>query len=202
MSNADAIILQYQPLLFSIAYKLTGSVPDSEDIVQDTFLKWLGIDQSKVLDVKAYLAKSVANQAINYLKSVKQTKEIAFSNWYEENISKRYEELDFNKFDLKNELEDAFSNFMKKLTPSERGVYLLKEVFQFSYADLTDIFEKKAENCRQLFSRAQKRLTENSPRFNVDPPSSKQLFEKFQAAYQNFDLQALVEKLKEDARGV
>ena len=157
MSQAQTILL-YQPLLYAIALRMVGSLQDAEDIVQDTFVKWLTIDQEKVDNTRAYLVRTVTNNCINHLNSFRKKKSEYFSQMKNIELLERYRDFEFPRFDLENELSEALAVIHKKLEPVEKGIYLLREVFDFEYEDLQHIFGKKKENCRQLFSRAKEKL--------------------------------------------
>ena len=154
--NPSHEIVLYQPLLHNIAYKILKCKADAEDIVQDTYVKWLHIDQDSIDNTKAYLITAVTNNCLNHLNTLRKKKEeywdhIQLSGWM-----KKIKEADFNYLDMELELKDAFKSLNHKLEPLERAIYLLKEVFDFDYPALQQIFDKKADHVRQLFSRARK----------------------------------------------
>lgn len=154
--NQSQTISLYQPMLQSIAAKMVGSMADAEDIVQDTLVKWLTIDTQKVQNTKAYLIRAVKNNCINHLERLKKTKEECLHNAGE--IIDHYREKELFKFDKEHEFSVALNILHKKLEPLEKGIFVLREMFDFEYDELQQIFNKKKENCRQLFSRAKKKL--------------------------------------------
>ena len=194
MSSTE--ISTYRPVLLSIAYKMVGSRTIAEDMVQDTFMNWLRVDQQKVLDVKAYLVRSITNTCLNYLDSLKRKKEDLFDS-----INPMLNELkitpDFSNFDLKCELTQAISQLYKKLPPAERAVFVLKEVFNFDYSELQEIIGKKADNCRQLFCRAQIKLSEKKERFSLDADKLMKTVDDFKSATLG-EFSNLIEGLKKD----
>ena len=155
MNQATAISL-YQPVLQSIAYKMVGSIQDAEDIVQDTFLKWLTIDQNRINNTKAYLIRSVTNNCINHLNSLKQKKKEYLDSV---KLPEFFEKLDLSHLDIKHELAAAIALLQKKLGPLEKAVFVLREGFDFEYEELQEIFNKKKEYCRKLVSRAKSKLS-------------------------------------------
>jgi len=165
MSSTE--IYSYRPMLYKIAYNIVGCSATAEDMVQDTFVNWFKSEKQKVIDVKAYLTRSTTNICFNYLKSIKQKKE----EWIDQ-VSNSLPSLKFNpdfaSLDIKCEITYAMAEVFKKLAPAERAVFVLKGIFNFDYSELTNILDKKAENCRQLFSRAQQRLNEEKVRFSLD----------------------------------
>jgi RNA polymerase sigma factor (sigma-70 family) len=160
--NPSQTISLYQPLLQAIALKMVGSWEDAEDIVQDTFVKWLTVDHEKVQNTKAYLIRTVTNNCINHLNSFKKKKSDYLSQLKNSEFLEKYREFEFPRFDLENELSEALAVLHKKLEPVEKGIYLLREVFDFDYEELQKIFGKKKENCRQLFVRAKEKLTQET----------------------------------------
>lgn len=161
--NQAAAIAQYQPLLQSIATRMVGCMHDAEDIVQDTFLKYLTLDTSQVQNTRAYLIKSVTNSCLNHLNSLKEKKKD-----YLESIKlpELFEKIDFSHLDLKHELGSALEVLHKKLGPIERGLFLLREGFDFEYDELQEIFNKKKDHCRQLVCRAKEKLSKESEKFS------------------------------------
>ncbi len=198
--NTTETILTYRPFLISIAYKMLGSLEDAQDIVQDTFLKWLGLDHSKIHNTKSYLAKSTVNRCINHLNSAKKIPITYMDNWLQDSFIGKFNfELDLSeKLDFNYNLEAAISQLLQKLNPSERIVYVLKEVLNFDYPAIEVIVEKKKENCRQLLSRAKKRMEEEKSRFHVDTTKMTQFYTKCVDAYKYGKVEGLIEVLKGD----
>jgi RNA polymerase sigma factor (sigma-70 family) len=160
--NTNTAIAQYQPLLQSIAQRMVGCMHDAEDIVQDTFYKYLTIDTSKIENTKAYLIRSVTNNCLNHLNSLKERKKD-----YLETIKlpEIFDKIDFSHLDVKQEVSTALAVLHKKLGPLERGLFLLREGFDFEYDELQEIFQKKKEHCRQLVCRAKDKLSKETDRF-------------------------------------
>ena len=179
----QAEVLAYRPALVSIAYRMVGCINVAEDMVQDTFLKVLKIDHKKISDIKAYLVRSVTNTCLNYLDSIKQKKEEFLEN-FNPSLPDFKISPEINYMDLKQEITEAFTQLFKKLPPAERAVFVLKELFNFDYSELTEILDQKAENCRQLFSRAHKKLAENKERFSLDTDRLTSAVEQFKQATQ------------------
>lgn len=191
MNQAQTIAL-YQPLLQTIAYNLVRCKEDAEDIVQETFMKWLSAEQNKIENTKAYLIKAVTNNCINHINSIKRKKEE-----YIENVSEAFlklKETNLSHLDLDFHLSAALNIISHKLEPLERAVYLLKEVFDFDYDTLQETLNKKKDHCRQLFSRAKKKLNEETSRINF--PSKAQLLTSFRNSCAIDNPTELVEELK------
>jgi RNA polymerase sigma-70 factor (ECF subfamily) len=193
MNQAQTIAL-YQPLLHTIAYNLVRCKEDAEDIVQETFVKWLSIDHQKIENTKAYLVRSVTNNCLNHLNSLKRKKEE-----YLDNVSEalhRIKETSLAHLDLDINLSAALNVVYSKLEPLERAVYLLKEVFDFDYEDLQETLDKKKEHCRQLFCRAKKKLNEETSKINL--PDKSKLLESFRKACDFGTASELISELKND----
>ena len=148
----------YHPLLSNIAFKMLGTLADAEDIVQDTYLKWLSIDQSKIKNTKAYLIKAVTNNCLNHLNSLKAKKEEYLEHFNLADMIDARIDLDLTKLDLGIDVASALQVVHKKLEPLERAVFILREVFDYDYEDLHLLFDKKKDNCRQIYCRAKDKL--------------------------------------------
>jgi RNA polymerase sigma-70 factor (ECF subfamily) len=194
MSQAEISI--YRPILCSIAYKIVGCSVVAEDMVQDTFLNWLKIDQKKIVNVKAYLIKSVTNACLNYLDSFKQKKEEFLENICP-SVNQMGANPDIQHLDLKHEVTLALTQLYKKLPPTERAVFVLKGIFNFDYSDLNELLGKKSENCRQLFCRAQQKLVDEKTRFAIDKERIFKLADDFKKATLG-EFSGLIESLKKD----
>jgi RNA polymerase sigma-70 factor (ECF subfamily) len=189
MNQAQTIAL-YQPMLHTIAYNLVRCKQDAEDIVQETFVKWLSIDQAKIQNTKAYLIRAVTNNSINHLNSLRKKKEQYMENMSE--MIKNFKETNLAHLDM----DAALKVVHAKLEPLERAVYLLKEVFDFDYEDLQETFDKKKEHCRQLFCRAKKKLSEETAHITL--PDTSKLLETFKNACHFGNASELVQELKKD----
>lgn len=159
LTQAQTIAL-YQPLLHHIAVKLLKCKADAEDIVQDTFLKWLTIDPNIIDNTKAYLVRAVTNNCLNHIKTLQRKKEEYFDGLQMPEFLHHFKELDFSHLDMKAEITAALHKVQAKLQPLERAVYLLREVFDIDYDVMQEVLEKKKDHCRQLFSRAKRKLAE------------------------------------------
>lgn len=157
---------------------------DAEDIVQETFIKWLSQEQEKINNTKAYLVRAVTNNCINHLQSLRQKRlQYLESFQWSELVEKIKETTDFSHLDLEAELAKALHVLQTKLQPLERAVYVLKEVFDFDYSALQEVLDKKQDHCRQLFCRAKKKLQDESESFaGVFQPRKAALLESFRRA--------------------
>ena len=166
MNHTQTITL-YQPLLHQIAYNLLRCKADAEDVVQETFARWLTIDQTKIENTKAYLMRAVTNNCLKHLETIKKTR---FINWDQVSVKDwvgKFKEIDLSHIDVEKELSAAFKVIQTKLEPLERAAYLLREVFDFDYHEIQEVLNKKAEHCRQLFSRASKKLEAEKSKIHI-----------------------------------
>jgi RNA polymerase sigma factor (sigma-70 family) len=196
--NQTQAITLYQPLLHSIAYNLLRCKADAEDIVQDTFIKWLSVDQTKIQNTKAYLIKAVTNNCLNHLESLKRKKEEYWDSIMLSQLVVKFKESDFAHIDFEKELAAAFKVIQSKLEPLERATYLLKEVFDFDYEAIQKVVNKRADHCRQLFSRAKKKLNDASPKIKAELNDASALFDSFKKACTVDNATELIGYLKKD----
>lgn len=151
---------QFRPLLFSISYRILGFVSEAEDIVQETFLKAHQIDVETMENKKAYLCKMVTNRSLDVLKSARFKREQYVGPWNPEPLLIELVEGDPSEILLQKEgLSIAYLRMMEHLTPDERAVLLLREVFEFSYKEVANFVEKSEDNCRKIFSRAKYKIS-------------------------------------------
>ncbi|MDF2193530.1 RNA polymerase sigma factor SigJ [Paraflavitalea sp. CAU 1676] len=198
MVNKDEIFREYKSLLFSIAYNMLGQVAAAEDIVQDTFVKWLEADTSQVRQTKAYLVKSVTNASINYLQSARIRRESYVGIWLPEPLH-QYDGRDAQtKFETWHTLSIGILVLLEKLSPVERAVFLLREIFSYDYAELAEVVEKSADNCRQICKRAKDSLGKDARRFAVDIKVHERILQHFMRAIEEGHVDDLVQVLKED----
>jgi RNA polymerase sigma-70 factor (ECF subfamily) len=193
-------IQTYQPLLFSIAYRMTGYASQAEDIVQDAYLRYQQADRATVQSPKAYLTTIVTNLCLNYLKSAKLEREEYMGVWLPEPILTSQPESESleETYEQQETISLAFLVLLEALTPPERAVFLLHEVFDYSFAEIAEIVEKTPENCRQLFHRAKSHIAEKRHRVSVSPANQRQLTESFVAACKSGDLATLTKMLASD----
>jgi len=171
-------------MLQRIAMRMLKSKADADDVVQDTFMKWLSQEQAKIKNTKAYLIQAVRNNCINHLNALKQKRlQYLEAIHWQDIVEKLRETTDFSNFDVEVEVSRALQVIQHRLEPLERAVYVLKEVFDFDYKALQKVLDKKQDHCRQLFCRAKKKLREETEHFNsVLQPKKAALLESFRKA--------------------
>ncbi|MFC1406536.1 MULTISPECIES: RNA polymerase sigma factor SigJ [Streptacidiphilus] len=193
----------YRPLLFSIAYGMTGSVGDAEDIVQDAFLSVTRAQQAgtEILELKAYLTTSVTRLGINYLGSARVRRESYVGEWLPEPVVVSADRPGPAEYaELADSLSMAFLVLLEALSPVERAVFLLREAFGYGYPDLAAAVGKSETNCRQIFARARKHLAAEGHEVDSPPPPARraegeELARRFFAATAGGDLDALLAML-------
>ena len=176
---------QYRPLLFSIAYRMLGSVMDAEDMIQETFLRWQQSEDSGVdiLSPKAYLSQIVTRLCIDYLRSARVQREQYVGPWLPEPlVGTMNDDAAADPADaaaLADTLSTAFLLLLERLSPRERAVFLLHEVFDYDYREVAEIVGASEANCRQIARRARQSLAAERPRFAVPPERQKNLAQRF-----------------------
>lgn len=174
---------------------------DAEDIVQDAMIKFRTAAPENIDNVKAYLAKITTRLSINYMKTARKTRESYIGPWLPEPLlgTENSAELDAERNEARLEsISIAFMTLLEKLTPGERAVFLLREVFEYDYPAIASILEKNEASCRKLLSRAKEQLASNVPRFEADSDQHLNLLEKFIEATTKGDLKGLEGLLTED----
>jgi RNA polymerase sigma factor (sigma-70 family) len=156
----------YQPMLHAIAMRLLKCKADAEDIVQETFIRWLNAEHEKIQNTKAYLIRAVTNNCINHLESLKRKKVEYLDSMHWPDFIEKIKDSDFSHVDLEQRLSKAFHLIQHKLEPLERAAFVLKEAFDVEYKEMQILLDKKQEHCRQLFCRAKKKINEEKQRLN------------------------------------
>jgi RNA polymerase sigma-70 factor, ECF subfamily len=190
---------EYRPLMFSIAYRMTGSVSDAEDIVQEAFLRITRAlrDGTKIESPKAFVATVTTRLAITHQTSARVRRESYVGAWLPEPlIVDEHDPAD--RVEMADSLSMAFLLMLETLTPTERAVFLLHEVFAYDYKEIADVVGKSEPNCRQILTRSRRRLHEQ-PRFESSREQGEQVAQRFLAAVEGGDLDGLLALLAPDA---
>lgn len=191
----------YRPLLFSIAYRMLGSTMEAEDIVQEVYLKFSQSELHTITSVKYYLTTITTRLCINQLKSARIQRETYLGTWLPEPILTEAQSALTNPAQhatVYDTISMAFMVMIEQLTPAERAVFLLREIFDYDYEEIGDIIDKNEASCRKIFSRAKAHIQANRPRFDSQPDQHKLLLQKFIATVQEGDLDGLVTMLADD----
>jgi RNA polymerase sigma-70 factor (ECF subfamily) len=195
--NADQqTFADHRNLLFSVAYRILGSAADAEDVVQDTWFKWSADDRSQVSDPKAYLARIVSNLSMDRLRSTRHQRETYVGPWLPEPILTQADTADdVAKADS---VSMAMLVVLETLSPLERAVFVLKEVFDFSYAEIGEAVERSESAVRQAAHRAREHIQARRPRFENDRAKKREATERFFTAITGGDINELMELLAPD----
>lgn len=189
----------YRPVLFSIAYRMTGSISEAEDIMQEAYLRFRTAPATSIHSLKSYLSTTVTHLCLDYLKSARVEREQYIGPWLPEPVLTGDSSLlPSESLEQRESLSIAFLVLLETLTPPERAVFLLHEVFDYPFHEIAEIIGKNVANCRQIFHRAQTHLAERRPRFDPSPAKQQQLLSHFHAACQSGNLPALTEVLARD----
>jgi RNA polymerase sigma-70 factor (ECF subfamily) len=175
---------ELRPLLFSMAYRMVGSVGDAEDLVQEAFLR-LHREQTEGTEIesaKAFLTTVVTRLAIDHLRSARVRREEYVGEWLPEPVVESTELLPDQQAELSDSLSLAFLVVLESLSPLERAVFLLHDVFGYSYAEIGEVVGKSEDNCRQIALRARRAVDERRPRFDPSDEERRQVAERFFAA--------------------
>ncbi|HEX3840287.1 MAG TPA: RNA polymerase sigma-70 factor [Acidimicrobiales bacterium] len=191
---------QLRPLLFSIAYRMLGTVADAEDVVQEAFLRLERTRGagSQVESPRGFLTTVTARLAIDELRSARARRESYFGPWLPEPLLTATEPDAAEAAQLSDSLSVSFLVVLETLTPVERAVFLLREVFEYPYDEIAQIVDKTEPNCRQILARARKRIDQGKPRFKVDRERQRELAGRFLAAFEDGELDELVSFLAAD----
>ena len=193
--DRTAAYLKNRPRLLGLAYRMVGAVSEAEDILQEAFLRWQAADRSLLDDPGAYLAKIVARLCLDHLKSARVRRESYVGPWLPEPM---VEELPVAPVEAAQELSVALMLAMERLSPLERAVFLLHDIFDMGFAELSAVLERSEAACRQLAVRARAQVQHARSRFAVPPGSARALVSAFMAAARQGDVRALQSVLAED----
>jgi RNA polymerase sigma-70 factor, ECF subfamily len=184
--------------LFSIAYRMLGTVTDAEDMVQETYLRWRQSRDEHIRSTRAYLATIVVRLCMDQLRSARAKREVYVGPWLPEPLvtSDRADLTD--NLIMRESLSFAFLLMLEKLSPLERAVFVLREVFDFDYSEIAHVVEKSEANCRQVFHRARERMQQDEVRFEARPDELQVLTEQFMRAASSGDLDGIIHLLAED----
>ena len=197
-STAVDVFNSHRPLLFSIAYRMLGSVTDAEDILQEAYLRWERASDEDVRSPQSYLTTIVTRLSIDQLRKEKSRRETYVGAWLPEPLMTSYTPNLTGNIELAESLSVAFLLLLETLAPVERAVFLLREVFSYEYPEIARIVGKSESNCRQIVRRAQAHLRDRRPRFPVSYEHQEQLIRSFVQACTDGNMDGLVNLLTTD----
>lgn len=191
------IFNQHRSLLFAIAYRMLSSVSDAEDIVQETWLRWQGVEGA-IQSPRAFLSKLVTHLCIDHLRSARVKREQYVGSWLPEPLLTSQTSDVVDHAELAESLSFAFLTLLDCLSPTERAVFLLREVFNYNYADIAKILDKNEPNCRQILRRARQHLDLRKQNHSLAAPEQEALVEQFLECWNQGDVNALTALMAED----
>ena len=192
---------RYRSYLFAIAYRMLGSAMDAEDMVQETYLRYSTTPPETITSLKAFLTPILTRLCMDQLHLARRKREQYLGPWLPEPIltSDNSQVVNPEEYvDREESISMAFLLVLEQLQPIERAVFLLREVFEYDYAEIASFLGKSEVACRQWFSRAKKHLADRRPRFSASPETQRQMLVSFQQALQGGEMTTLMNLLAED----
>lgn len=188
----------HRPRLVNIAYGMLGSVMEAEDVVQDAYLRWAGVDLQEVDNPPAYLTTMTTRLAIDRLRSARARRETYVGPWLPEPYVSDYEEDPADVVAEAERLSMAMLVAFERLNPTERAVLLLREVFDLDYAEIADVVDKSPVNCRQIAARARQQIGDAKPPPRPSPGAEMRLVGEYLAAIDAGDVGRLASVFADD----
>ncbi len=193
---ATEAFLAHRNLLFTVAYELLGSAADAEDVLQETWLRWVGVELDTVLDRRAYLVRIATRQALSRLRTLGRRKESYVGPWLPEPLLTRPDIAE--DVELAENVSMAMLLVLETLNPTERAVFVLREVFGFGYDEIAEAVDKSLAAVRQIAHRAKVHVAERKPRGAVSQAQARDAFGAFQHAAETGDMRGLLDILAPD----
>lgn len=194
--EATAVFDEHRNLLFAVAYRMLGTAADAEDVVQDAWIKWSGVDRAGVADPKAYLVRITTNVALDRLRTARVQRETYVGPWLPEPMLTSPDVAE--EAELSESVSMAMLVVLETLSPLERAVFVLKEVFGFPYAEIARALDRSEASVRQLGTRARKHVEARRPRFETAGAQRRAVTERFLDAALGGDINRLMEVLAPD----
>jgi RNA polymerase sigma-70 factor (ECF subfamily) len=191
----DAFVA-HRSLLFTVAYEMLGSAADAEDVLQESWLRWADVDHSQVRDARAYLVRVVTRQALNRLRTVSRRREEYVGEWLPEPLLTSPDVAE--DVELAESVSIAMLTVLETLTPTERAVFVLREVFDMPYGEIAQAIGKSTPTVRQIARRAREHVAARRPRVHVSPSEQQAVVERFLLALRTGRLQELMELMAPD----
>jgi RNA polymerase sigma-70 factor, ECF subfamily len=193
---ATAAFLAHRNLLFTVAYEMLGSAADAEDVLQETWLRWAGVDLDSVQDQRAYLVRITSRQALTRLRTLGRRKESYVGSWLPEPLLTTPDVAE--DVELADSVSMAMLLVLETLAPTERAVFVLREVFDLPYEEIAEAVDKTPAAVRQIAHRARAHVAARRPRGPVSPAATRDALEAFRRAVETGDLQQLLDLLAPD----
>ncbi|MFJ7219039.1 RNA polymerase sigma-70 factor [Amycolatopsis sp. NPDC098790] len=193
---ATEAFLAHRNLLFTVAYQMLGSAADAEDVLQETWLRWAGVDRAAVRDERAYLVRITTRLALMRLRTLGRRKESYVGPWLPEPLLTAPDVAE--DVELAESVSMAMLLVLETLTPAERAVFVLREVFALDYDEIAEAVGKTSSACRQIAHRARSHVAARRPRGDVSPATSRDALVAFRRAVETGDLRELLDILAPD----
>jgi RNA polymerase sigma-70 factor (TIGR02957 family) len=193
---ATAVFVAHRNLLFTVAYELLGSAADAEDVLQETWVRWAAVDLDTVRDQRAYLVRVTTRQALTRLRTLGRRKESYVGPWLPEPLLTAPDVAE--DVELADNLSMAMLLVLETLTPAERAVFVLREVFALGYDEIADAVDKSPAAVRQIAHRAREHVAARRPRGVATPADTRRALAAFQRAVETGDMQDLLDVLAPD----
>jgi RNA polymerase sigma-70 factor (ECF subfamily) len=194
--RATESFVAYRNLLFTVAYEMLGSAADAEDVLQETWLRWVKVDLNQVRDQRAYLVRITTRQSLNRLRTMNRRKESYVGPWLPEPMLTAPDVAD--DVELAESVSLALMLVLETLSPTERAVFVLREAFDLGYDEIAAAVDKSPAAVRQIVHRARQHVDARRPREVVSPGETRAALESFRRAVESGDLQALLDVLAPD----
>jgi RNA polymerase sigma-70 factor, ECF subfamily len=198
IENKTDIFQRYRPRLFGIAYRMLGTRDDAEDILQEAYIRWHAVDLEEIESPEAWLVSVVTRLSIDRLRKAYVQREIYIGPWLPEPLVVDPAMSPEIRAELKSDVSLAFMVMLERLSPLERAVFLLHDVFDLAYAEIARIVAKSEEAVRQIVSRARARVRIDKQRFEANEKSRESLIKKFISASYAGDEKTLMSIFAED----
>jgi len=186
----------HRSLLFTVAYEMLGSAADAEDVLQESWLRWADVDHSQVRDPRSYLVRVVTRQALNRLRTLARSREEYVGEWLPEPLLTSPDVAE--DVELAESVSIAMLTVLETLGPTERAVFVLREVFEMPYGEIGEAIGKSAGTVRQIARRAREHVAARRPRAQVSRSEQQAVVERFLAALRTGQLQELMEVIAPD----
>ncbi|MFF7952389.1 RNA polymerase sigma-70 factor [Streptomyces griseorubiginosus] len=194
--HATDTFVAHRNLLFTVAYEMLGSAADAEDVLQETWMRWVKVDLERVQDPRAYLVRITTRQALNRLRSMTRRKEAYVGQWLPEPLITAPDVAE--DVELSESLSMALMCVLETLSPTERAVFVLREVFDVDYEEIAAAVEKSPDAVRQIAHRARRHVDARRPRRTASASETRAAVESFRLALETGDLQGLLDVLAPD----
>ncbi|MEV6767605.1 RNA polymerase sigma-70 factor [Nocardia sp. NPDC051030] len=196
LDPATEVFVTHRNLLFTVAYEMLGSAADAEDVLQETWMKWMTVDLDTVREQRAYLVRITTRQALSRLRTLGRRKESYVGEWLPEPLLTAPDVAE--DIELADSVSMAMMLVLETLTPTERAVFVLREVFDLGYNEIAEAVDKTPAAVRQIAHRAKEHVAARRPRGVATPTDTREALEAFQRAINTGDIQGLLDILAPD----